>query len=101
MFSLPRILGVADYSCLEKVTPQLIAEELYERAGVTYKLLSTLLRKMDDSEDAVNRRVGIATAVIMNLMSQKMSVYATKLGVTLIASGIDFWLLFEILNLDL
>ena len=44
---------------------------------------------MDDSEDAVNKRVGIATAVIMNLMSQKMSVYATKLGVTLIASGIE------------
>lgn len=60
---------------------------MLERAGVTYKLLSTLLRKVDDTDESVNKRVGIATAVIMNLMSQKMSVYATKLGVTLIASG--------------
>ena len=69
------------------MTPKLIAEELYDRASVTYQFLSTLLRKVNDKDDALQKRIGIATAVIMNLMSQKMSVYATKLGVTLVASG--------------
>ena len=68
------------------VTPKLIAEELYDRASVTYQFLSTLLRKVNDKDDALQKRIGIATAVIMNLMSQKMSVFATKLGVTLVAS---------------
>ena len=78
---------VSDYKDLEEVTPLLIAEELYNRAEVTYTLLATLLRKDNDSEEALNQRVGVATSVVMNLVNQRMSVYATKLGVMLIASG--------------
>ena len=77
---------ISDYKCLETVTPKLIAEELYDRASVTYQFLYTLLRKVNDKDDALQKRIGIVTAVIMNLMSQKMSLYATKLGVTLVAS---------------
>ena len=76
-----------DYKELEDINPPLIAEEVCERAELTYTLLSTLLRKNNDSEEELKKRIGVAMSVVLNLSSQQMSVYASKLGVVLIASG--------------
>ena len=76
-----------DYKCLQEVTPKLIAEEMSQKAPLMYKILSTLLSKPKDEEDESDKRVGVAASVLMNLMNQKMSVYATKIGVSLIAQG--------------
>ena len=82
-----RISAVADYKQLESVSPEMITEELKERAELTYTLIATLLQKECDSEEDLKKRIGLASSVILNLASQQMSVYASKLGVMLIASG--------------
>lgn len=82
-----KFTDVPDYKCLQEVTPKLIAEEMSEKAPLMYRILNTLLSKPKDEEDESEKRVGVAASVLMNLMNQKMSVYATKIGVSLIAQG--------------
>ena len=77
----------------------MIADELKERAAITYTLIATLLKKDNDSEDDLKKRIGLASSVILNLTSQQMSVYASKLGVMLIASG-EILLQLELWNFD-
>lgn len=86
---------VPDYRCLQEVTPKLIAGEVSERCPLMYKLVSTITEKPKDSEGGSDGRVGAATSVLMNLRSQKMSVYATKIGVSLVASGKTTRLLYQ------
>ena len=76
-----------DPSYVLRTTPQDIAEELKERAPITFRLLCGLLRKPEDSEDSIKQRVGLASSVIFNLANQQLNVYAVKLGVMLKASG--------------
>jgi metal-responsive CopG/Arc/MetJ family transcriptional regulator len=72
---------------LEEITPQKISEELNDRAKIVSTVLQTLLERANESEDDKMKRVGLSASVLLHLMSQKMSVYAAKLGVMLIASG--------------
>ena len=52
-----------------------------------FKILGTLLGKPKDGEGEKEKRVGLAASVLMNLMNQKMSACATKMGVSLVAQG--------------
>jgi len=45
------------------------------------------MEKPEDTEDAVNQRIGIAASVIMNLTNQQLNIYADKLGIMMIAAG--------------
>lgn len=72
---------------METITPTEIAEELCSRAETIFAMLSTLLEKKNGDAADLKRKIGVAASILFNLTSQKMSVYATKLGVMLIASG--------------
>ena len=65
----------------------MIANELSERAKTIYTFLETILKKPDDNEESLKLRIGIATSVLMNLCNRELNIYATKLGIMLIASG--------------
>lgn len=72
---------------LQDVNPLLIAEEVCERAELTYTLISTWLEKKTYSAEELKKKVGLVMSHMLNLASQQMSVYASKLGVVLIACG--------------
>lgn len=77
---------------VKSVTPTQISDEVGRKAQVLHRLLSTLLRKKDEELDceSLRKRVGVASAVLLNLTNQDLNMYSAKMGVMLIASGMLF-----------
>ena len=58
-----------------------------KNCNVFYNFLRTLLEKSGESEDETDKRIGIATSMLLNLANKDLNIYAEKLGVMLVASG--------------